>query len=50
MRLVNLLKAYGIDLGIQLMLGFPGSTFETDYLTALKAVEIATRWLEYTQL
>ena len=36
----KLIKSYGIDLGIQLMLGLPGSTFETDFETAKKVVEI----------
>ena len=36
----KLIKSYGIDLGIQLMPGLPGSTFETDLETAKKVVEI----------
>lgn len=36
----RLIKSYGIDLGIQLMPGLPGSTFETDFETAKKVVEI----------
>ena len=36
----KLIKSYGIDLGIQLMPGLPGSTFETDFETAKKVVEI----------
>lgn len=36
----KLIKSYGIDLGILLMPGLPGSTFETDFETAKKVVEI----------
>ena len=36
----KLIKSYGIDLGIQLMPGLPGSTFETDFETAKKVVKI----------
>lgn len=36
----EMIKSYGIDLGIQLMPGLPGSTFETDFESALKTVEI----------
>ena len=36
----KLIKSYGIDLGIQLMPGLPGSTFEIDLETAKKVVEI----------
>ena len=36
----EMIKSYGIDLGIQLMPGLPGSTFETDMESARKAVEI----------
>ncbi len=36
----NLIKKYGIELGIQLMLGLPDSTFESDYQTALKTVSL----------
>lgn len=36
----EMIKFYGIDLGIQLMPGLPGSTFETDMESARKAVEI----------
>ncbi|MDO4588342.1 MAG: radical SAM protein [Fusobacterium sp.] len=36
----KLLKDYGIELGIQLMIGLPESTVESDYLTAVKALEM----------
>ena len=36
----KLIKSYGIALGIQLMPGLPGSSFETDFETAKKVVEI----------
>ncbi|MDX8336665.1 MULTISPECIES: elongator complex protein 3 [Cetobacterium] len=36
----KLIKEAGIELGIQLMIGLPGSTDESDYLSALKTVEI----------
>lgn len=36
----KLIKDAGIELGIQLMLGLPGSTFESDYESAQKVVEI----------
>ena len=36
----EMIKSYGIDLGIQLMPGLPGSTFETDIESAKKTVEI----------
>ncbi len=36
----GMIKSYGIDLGIQLMPGLPGSTFETDMESARKTVEI----------
>lgn len=34
----KMIKSYGINLGIQLMPGLPGSTFETDFESAKKAV------------
>lgn len=37
----KLIKSYGIDLGIQLMPGLPGSTFESDLETAKKVVKIS---------
>lgn len=37
----KLIKDAGIELGIQLMLGLPGSTFESDYESAKKTVEMA---------
>ena len=37
----RMIKSYGIDLGIQLMPGLPGSTFESDIETAKKVVEIS---------
>lgn len=37
----KLIKSYGINLGIQLMPGLPGSTFESDFETAKKVVEIS---------
>lgn len=37
----DMIKSYGIDLGIQLMPGLPGSTFESDMESAKKVVEIA---------
>ncbi|MGL5544470.1 MAG: elongator complex protein 3 [Cetobacterium sp.] len=36
----KLIKDAGIELGIQLMLGLPGSTDESDYLSAVKTVEL----------
>lgn len=36
----EMIKAYKIDLGIQIMPGLPGSTFESDVETAKKVVEI----------
>ena len=36
----KLIKDAGIELGIQLMLGLPGATEESDYMSALKTVEI----------
>lgn len=36
----KLLKDYEIELGIQLMIGLPESTVESDYLTAVKALEM----------
>lgn len=36
----KLLKEYGIELGIQLMIGLPEATIESDYLTALRALEM----------
>lgn len=36
----TLLKEYGIELGIQLMIGLPESTMESDYETALKALSM----------
>ncbi|MFK4785825.1 elongator complex protein 3 [Fusobacterium sp. MFO224] len=36
----EMIKKYGIDLGIQIMPGLPGSTFEKDFETAKKVVEI----------
>lgn len=33
-----LLKEYGMELGIQLMIGLPESTMESDYATAIKAL------------
>lgn len=40
-RACDMIKSYGIDLGIQLMPGLPGSTFESDMESAKKVVEIA---------
>ena len=40
-RACDMIKSYGIDLGIQLMPGLPGSTFESDMESARKVVEIA---------
>lgn len=37
----KLIKSYGINLGIQLMPGLPGSTFESDFETAKKVVKIS---------
>lgn len=37
----EMIKSYGIDLGIQLMPGLPGSTFESDFESAEKVVKIA---------
>lgn len=37
----EMIKSYGIDLGIQLMPGLPGSTFESDFESAKKVVKIA---------
>lgn len=37
----KLIKSCGINLGIQLMPGLPGSTFESDFETAKKVVEIS---------
>ncbi|MGL6066958.1 MAG: elongator complex protein 3 [Cetobacterium sp.] len=37
----KLIKSAGIQLGIQLMLGLPGSTDESDYMSALKTVQLA---------
>ena len=37
----EMIKFYGIDLGIQLMLGLPGSTFESDFESAKETVKIA---------
>lgn len=34
------IKKYGIELGIQLMIGLPKSTFESDYMTAVKALRM----------
>ncbi len=39
-RACDMIKSYGIDLGIQLMPGLPGSTFESDMESAKKVVEI----------
>lgn len=36
----NMIKSYGIDLGIQIMPGLPGSTFEKDFETAKIVVGI----------
>lgn len=36
----EMIKSYGIDLGIQLMPGLPGSTFETDFESAIQTVKI----------
>ena len=36
----KLIKEAGIELGIQLMLGLPGSTDESDFLSAIKTVEL----------
>ena len=36
----SLLKEYNIELGIQLMIGLPKSTFESDFLTAKRALEM----------
>ncbi|MDU1910029.1 elongator complex protein 3 [Fusobacterium sp.] len=36
----NLLKEYSIELGIQLMIGLPESTFESDFLTAKRALKM----------
>ena len=36
----EMIKSYNIDLGIQLMPGLPGSTFETDFESAKEAVKI----------
>ena len=36
----EIIKKAGISLGIQLMIGLPKSTFEKDYKTALKALEM----------
>ncbi|MFA6878285.1 MAG: radical SAM protein [Fusobacterium sp.] len=36
----EMIKDYGINLGIQIMPGLPGSTFETDFESAKKVVEI----------
>ena len=36
----SLLKEYNIELGIQLMIGLPESTFESDFLSAKKALEM----------
>ncbi|MGL5355887.1 MAG: elongator complex protein 3 [Cetobacterium sp.] len=37
----ELIKSAGIQLGIQLMLGLPGSTDESDYMSAVKTVQLA---------
>lgn len=37
---IELIKKYNINLGIQIMLGLPGATFDTDYETAKKVVEL----------
>ena len=37
----EMIKSYGINLGIQLMPGLPDSTFEKDFESAKKVVEIA---------
>ncbi|MBQ3438247.1 MAG: radical SAM protein [Fusobacterium sp.] len=37
----KLIKKYGFELGIQLMVGLPCSTFENDYETAKKSLELA---------
>ncbi|MGL4980512.1 MAG: radical SAM protein, partial [Fusobacteriaceae bacterium] len=37
---VKKIKEYGIEVGIQLMIGLPGSDFDKDYLTAKKALEM----------
>ncbi|MGL6024939.1 MAG: elongator complex protein 3 [Cetobacterium sp.] len=37
----KLIKSAGIQLGIQLMLGLPGSTDESDYMSAVKTVQLA---------
>lgn len=39
-KAVRKIKEYGIQVGIQLMVGLPGSTSEKDYLTAQKALEM----------
>lgn len=39
-RAVEKIKEYGIQVGIQLMVGLPGSNHEKDYLTAKKALEM----------
>ncbi|WP_308007845.1 radical SAM protein [uncultured Fusobacterium sp.] len=36
----SLLKKYNIELGIQLMIGLPESTFESDFLTAKRALKM----------
>lgn len=37
----EMIKSYGIDLGIQLMPGLPGSTFKSDFESAQETVKIA---------
>ncbi|MGL5054215.1 MAG: elongator complex protein 3 [Fusobacteriaceae bacterium] len=37
---IELIKKYNINLGIQIMLGLPGATFDTDYETAKQVVEL----------
>lgn len=38
---VKIIKKYDIQLGIQLMLGLPGATFESDYETAKKTINLS---------
>lgn len=39
-KAVKKIKEYGIQVGIQLMVGLPGSDYEKDYLTAIKALKM----------
>lgn len=40
----RLINSYGFDLGLQMMLGLPGDSFETSFMTAKKIVEFGAKY------